>query len=335
MRTRSPTAKPLLRQPDGVPGLPPAGNPPWTGLGGTLLLLHSILALLAVLLRRAWPQFETLVGAATLDAYVVSSLIMQGGLIFIPTILIIWFGQIQPVEISGGKARAGSLILALTAGIPAAVVFQGLNNLLIYVLVKSGIHLPAASSAFDDSSNLLTKPLPVLLLIVLVSVIIPALVEELMFRGVILASLSSGGATYSAVLLQAAAFALFHGDPLFLLPPFLAGWLLALVRRSSLSLLPAILMHLSLNLSLLALAPLLPTLTAEYVSAAGSGSFSLLYASLIAAFVAAVALVPLIVLITSQTPHPARRARWHFWPADWKFALAIVILVATMIVEFN
>jgi len=335
MRTRRLTVKPLLRQPDGIPGLPPAGSPPWTGPAGTLLLLHSVLALLAVLLRRAWLPFDALVGAATVNAYVISSLIMQGGMIFIPTILIIWFGRIQPSEISGGKARAGSLILALTAGIPAAVVFQGLNNLLIYALVKSGIRLPASSTAFDDSSNLLAKPLPVLLLIVLVSVIIPALVEELMFRGVILASLSSGGATISAVLLQAAAFALFHGDPLFLLPPFLAGWLLALVRRSSLSLLPAILMHLSLNLSLLALAPLLPTLTAEYASAASSGSFSLLYASLIAAFVAAVALIPLIVLITSQTPRQTRQARWQIWPADWKFALAILILVATMVVEFN
>lgn len=335
MRTQTSTSKPLLRQPDGIPGLPPAGNPPWTGLGGTLLLLHSILALLAVLLRRAWPPFDMFVGAATLNAYVISSLIMQGGLILIPTVLIIWFGRIKPDEISGSKARAGSLILALTAGIPAAVVFQGLNNLLIYALVKSGIRLPAATAAFADNSNLLAKPLPVLLLIVLASVIIPALIEELMFRGVILASLSSGGATLSAILLQAFAFALFHGDPLFLLPPFLAGWLLALVRRSSLSLLPSILMHLSLNLSLLALAPLLPTLTAEYVSAASSESFSLLYASLIAAFVAAVALVPLIVLITSQSPRQARPPRWQIWPADWKFALAILILVATMVVEFN
>jgi len=335
MKSRISKHEPLLRQPDGVPGLPGPDSPSWTGLGGTLLLIHAILAMTAVLLRRSWPPFDGLVGDSTLNAYVLSGLIMQGGLIFLPTLLIIITRRVSSGDILGGKAKAGSLILSLTAGIPAAVVFQGLNNLLIYGLVRSGIRLPAASAAFDAGSSLFSRPLPVLLLIIMISVLIPSLVEELMFRGVILASLTSGGATASAIILQAAAFAVFHGEPLFILPPFLAALLLALIRRNSDSLLPAILMHISLNFSLLALAPLLPTLTVDYLSTGGNESLSLLYASLIAAFVAAVALVPLIVLITSQPARRPAHARLHFWPADWKFALAFLLLIATMIVEFN
>lgn len=335
MKARISKDRPQLRQPDGIPGLPPPQKTVWTGTGGTLLLIHAILAMLAVLLRRAWPPFDSLVGAATLNAYVVGGLIMQGGLILLPTLLVMMTNPVPPAELLGGKARAGSLILAFTAGIPAAVVFLGLNNLVVYGLVKSGIRLPAAIAAFDAGGNLFDRPLPVLLLILLVSVLIPALIEELMFRGVIMASLMSGGATASAMIWQAAAFAVFHGDPLFLLPPFLAGLLLALIRRSSDSLLPAILAHLSLNLSLLALAPLLPKLTAEYLASSGAQPLSLLYASLIAAFVAAVALVPLLVLIASQPVKQPAHIRLHLWPADWKFALAFLLLIATIVVEFN
>lgn len=309
----------------------------WAGLGGLLLLIHAVLALAVVLLRRVWPQLDQLVSGSTLYSFVIAGLLMQGLLIFLPTLLVILGGRIPTESLLGGKARAGSLILALTAGIPAAVVFQGMNNLMIYILVKSGITLPEpAVAAGVADSDFFGQPWQIILLIVVVSVILPGLVEELMFRGVILSAFASTGAGLSAVIWQAAAFAVFHAEPLFLLPPFLAGLMLATIRRNSESLMPAMLAHMSLNLSMLVLAPLLPQLTVNLLTGSASQANSLLYASLIAACVAAVALVPILVLITHlQNRRLAVGGRPHIWPADWKFVLAFVLLIVTMLIEYN
>lgn len=319
---------------DPVPG---ESSRSWAGLGGLLLLIHAVLALAVVLLRRIWPQLDQLVSGSTLYSFVIAGLLMQGLLIFLPTLLVILGGRIPTESLLGGKARAGSLILALTAGIPAAVVFQGMNNLLIYILVKSGITLPEPAAATGmSSSDFFGQPWQIILLIVVVSVILPGIVEELMFRGVILSGFASTGAGLSAVIWQAAAFAVFHTEPLFLLPPFLAGLMLATIRRNSESLMPAMLAHISLNLSMLVLAPLLPQLTVNLLTGSATQANSLLYASLIAACVAAVALVPILVLITHlQKRRPAASGRPHFWPADWKFILAFIILVVTMMIEYN
>jgi membrane protease YdiL (CAAX protease family) len=337
MRIRQSAEKPLLRQLAGVNGLPDPIVRPWPGLAGTLLLVHALLALLAVLLRLAWPPLQQLVGDGTLFAFVISGVLMQGVLILLPTVLVILGGHIPTASLLGGKPRAGSVILAVTAGIPAAVVFQGMNNLLIYGLVKSGIHLPEPSaSGVAAGDNLFSQSWPIIVLVLLISVIMPGLIEELMFRGVILSAFSSTGAGAAAILWQAAAFAVFHAEPLFLLPPFLAGLMLATIRLRSDSLLPAILAHMSLNLSMLVLAPLLPQLTAGYLTASAGAANSLLYASLIAACVAAVALVPLLVLISHlQTRRPEHGRRLGIWPADWKFGLAFIVLLVTMVIEYS
>lgn len=333
MRIRTVKEKTILRRPENVPGLPGIESKPWPGPGGTLLLIHSVLTLTAVLLSLAWPAFGRLVSSASLTHYVIGAVIMQGGLIMIPTLAIILSARILPVRVLGSKPRAGSMILATTIGIPAAVVFQGINNLMIYALVQSGLKLPAAGG--PAAPALFSRPLPVILLIIIVSAILPGISEELMFRGVIYPSLASTGSGMSAMIWQAAAFSLFHGNPLFILPPFLAGLMLAAIRKNSGSLLPPILTHISLNITLAALAPLLPQLTADYVSLGSSDARSLLYASLIAACIAAVALVPLLVLINLPADHGDRDGRFRPFPADWKFGLAFSILIVTMIIESN
>jgi membrane protease YdiL (CAAX protease family) len=324
-----------VRRPSGIPGLAEPQKRSYQGVAGTLLLVHALLVLLFYLLRRAWPALDRLIAGGTLQTYVAGGILMQGILILLPVVVIIFLCRLPTADLVGTKAKAGSLVLGFTVGIPAAVVFQGLNNLLIYALIKAGARLPeAAGKASPIGSDFLKQPALLIILVVLVSVVMPGLVEELMFRGVILASLSSAGAAASAVFWQALAFALFHADPLFLLPPFLAGLLLANIRRHSDSLWPAMLAHMSLNLSLQAINPLLPRLTAQYLSSPSSQPGSLLYASLIAACIAAVTLVPLLILISHMQAKPERTgARLRIWPADWKFAIAILVLVATMMIE--
>ena len=334
MKKAQAPAGPAIRLPAGIPGLPQPPAPVYPGAAGTLLLIHTVLSLVLLLARQIWRPLQDLVDGQTLRVFVIGGILMQGLLILLPALAVLLRARIPAVDLLGARANAGSLILAVTAGIPAAVVFQGLNNLLIYTLVRSGLRLPEPTASIGLSgSELLRQPWPVLLLVLLVSIITPGLVEELFFRGIMLSSLSSRGATTAALFWQAAAFALFHADLLFLLPPFLAGLLLGYIRRRSGSLWPAMLTHMSLNLSLIALNPLLPRLTAQYLAGSSQQADSLLYASLIAACIAAVAFVPLLVLIGNLQPRAGGRsaARLSLFPGDWKFALAFALQIATII----
>ena len=302
------------------------------------MLLHAGLLLVLLTLRRQVLAIEQFFSDNTLQSFALSGLVTQLLLVLLPSVVILIVYRIPPYDIVGGKAKAGSLVIGLTVGIPAAVVFQGMNNLFIYVLIRSGIQLPQPTLTIP----LIQGPIyrlawPALLVLLFTMVLLPGLIEELMFRGVLQASLRSGGAIAAAVIWQALTFSLFHRDPLFILPPLMAGLLLGFIRLQSESLLPAMLAHMSLNLSLLAINPLLPRLTAQYIAGSATQATSLLYASLIASFIAAVTFIPLLVLLAHQkrsdqavTPKTSR----HF-AFEWRLVLALIVMATLMYAEFR
>jgi hypothetical protein len=312
-----------------------------SGTAGTLLLIHTLLTLALQLTALALPESAVWLAGNSLTAQVLRTVVMQGGLILLPTLAIILYGRLESDQVVGGRSRAGSLILSAVIGLPAAVVLQGLNNLLLYALLRMGwaMPTPAASSGqlFTPrlADDLWNQSLRVILVIVLIQVLVPAVAEELMFRGVIQGSLNVRGRAGAAVFWQAVAFALFHTEPLFFLPPLLAGLLLGFLRLQGNSLLSSLLAHASLNLSFLAITPILPRLTAQYLSVSMQSTSSLFYASLIATFVAAVTLVPLLLVLGSQTTRFASVAkRGRLYPGDFKFTLALLALIATMFLSY-
>lgn len=80
-------------------------------------------------------------------------------------------------------------------------------------------------------------------LLILVLAILPAVCEELAFRGFILTGLRNGLGTRQGILISSLFFALAHGDPFRLLPTFLLGLLLALLATRSGSLWPGVVFH--------------------------------------------------------------------------------------------
>jgi membrane protease YdiL (CAAX protease family) len=336
MKSSGLRGKTLIRGLSGVPGLPEPAAWVYTQAAGTLLLVHTLATLILQVLPAMWPGLKHWLADSSLAGFVMHAALMQGGLILLPTLLVIFFYQLPANELVGERIRPGSLLLAIIVGIPAAVVFQGLNNLLVYVLIRNGWNLPAPNTPTGSyGSSLASASLPMIGIIILVSVLLPAVVEELMFRGVLQSSLGSRGSLQSALIWQALAFALFHSDPLFILPPLLAGLLLGYLRLKSEHLLPPMLAHASLNASLLALNPLLPRLTAQYMSISTQTTTSILYASLIAACVAAVALVPLLVLISHLNPLEKQPVGdQQLYSGDIKYTLAMLILVVTMMVIY-
>lgn len=323
--------EPIIRPPLGMPGVKIPEAPPYTEWAGLLLLLHTVLYLVAVYLGQHETWLKNLFSATSLKQTLLSTLVMQGLFIFLPAVSVAWFGKIPPEEITGRKAAPGSLFLSLAAGIPAAVVFLGLNNLFIYLLYRHGVTLPLSSgSSLPAVQDMLHLPRLSLILILLVVTVIPAVVEEFFFRGVLLASLQSGGAVFSAIFWQSVAFSLFHADTLFILSPFLAGLLLAFIRLHCGCLWPAMLTHFSLNVSSIALSFLLPELSESLIRDQAQQAYPLLYASLIAACIAAVALIPILVLLGTQNKVQKKTRRIHFFPGDFKFALALILQIVTM-----
>lgn len=306
---------------------------------GTLLIIHTVLTLALQLAARAQPEWLSWLTEGTLKGIVSRAVLMQGGLILVPTLVIIFMDHMPAQEIFGGRSRDGSLILATVIGVPAAVVFHGLNNLSVYFMVRLGWRLPWPDHQDAYLTDLWQQTWPVIGTLIVIRVLAPALIEELMFRGVILSSLSSQIAPGLAIFWQAVAFALFHNDPFFLVSPFLAGLLLGLLRTRGGSLLPSILAHASLNLTMLLLTPLLPRLTAQYLNLPTHSTQSIFYASLIATFIAAVALIPLLALLGRlQTRLPAGAAasssEHPSLLGGLLFALALLLLLVTIGVTY-
>ena len=86
--------------------------------------------------------------------------------------------------------------------------------------------------------------------------LVPAVCEELAFRGFVLRGLHQGFRPRNAVLLSSFFFALFHMNVFLFVPTFILGVILGLLTVRSKSLLPAISFHLLHNSVLIALIPL-------------------------------------------------------------------------------
>lgn len=294
---------------------------------GILLIFHGILSIFVHILWSGTdnPFFAQLKSGA--QGYVLSVLLMQGLCVLLPSVVIIFAMKI-PVDTVLGKPSffAGNLIMAATAGVPAAVVFIGLNNGFIYLMSRADISLPkgnfTSDIAFTGSYGLILS--------ILLAVLLPGIIEELMFRGVIFGSMHKQGGGFSAIFFSALAFSLFHADPVFVLAPFLAGLLLGFLRYKSDSIYPPIAAHISMNLTILLARPYLPKLSTEYFASVYSNTE--LYASLLAAALASTALVPMLIVFSSSvSKQKPKRDFSSIFPFDYKYIIGILILISTLL----
>ncbi len=297
---------------------------------GILLIVHAVLA---VLLQVGWtllPDGAMGLDKSSLQAFVVAAFLMQGVCILIPTLVIAFSYGIKPRMLLGRSLpRPGGILLAIAAGIPAAVLLTGLNNIAAYALARSGFTFPMPAAVHSIPS----EP-QAFALVVVMSVVIPGIVEELMFRGLMQGAMEHTGARLSAVILPALAFALFHADPLFLLAPFGAGLLLGYLRASTGSLFTAIVAHMTLNMTMLVMKPLLPQWRdALQASPTSFDSGSLLTLSIVASVIALIACIPVLLAFSSslyrKSTAPVRISGPQPTPRvflEWRFFLGCLIL---------
>lgn len=294
---------------------------------GTLLLLHSLLAVITQTLKVVIPAPYSSFLSTGIIGYVSSALVMQGLCILLPVVYVLFRFRVPPQAVPGPSSPSGGwIIMSATVGVPAAIVFTGLNNGFVYFLARQGILMPAAVIAPTDPAG----GKQYIMFVVLLAVLLPGIAEELMFRGVIQGSMESAGGRVSAIVIPAVTFAVFHVNITFIVAPLLAGFLLGYVRSKTGTVYASILTHITMNLTILLMEPLLPQLTSEY--AATMTSNSILYASLLAALVASVALIPMLLAFSAvRSPARHRPEGASRIPLGSRYAAGFLILLASML----
>lgn len=152
----------------------------------------------------------------------------------------LWFGLRSKKGLSAfvvNKFEVKYLFLAI--GLLYGMLFGlgYLNELFTDLIKAEGVSVP------------LDTPAQFVLTLVAVG-ILPGIMEEILFRGVILSGLSRIKTVY-AVLLNGALFSLFHTNPAQTIYQFITGAVFALVVLRSGSIIPTIVMHLLNNLTVL------------------------------------------------------------------------------------
>jgi sodium transport system permease protein len=152
------------------------------------------------------------------------------------------------------RALAAAVLIAL--GTPVL-----LRDLTILQTAVTGEPLPQLEEAWGQFLAQLMAHGKLVALLVLA--LLPALCEELLFRGFILTGLRSGTTAFKAALVSALLFALVHLDPTRLGATATLGFVLAVVVIRSASLAPAMLCHFVHNGLVLAMSVRAPALEAQ------------------------------------------------------------------------
>lgn len=214
-------------------GPPPAANDtvPWTTRDVLLGVLFLVVWWVAIIAIRLAARSAT-------DAVDPGLLVGVGELVFL---LPVWWFTVR-------KYRVGWGALGLQ-GTQASMVGLGCGLLLVSftfnAIYGSVLALFGLRAQIDLVPIFAQLSSPWLLL--LAGVVVAPLVEELFFRGFVFAGLRLRYGWPKAAAISSALFALFHLQPLAILPLFLLGYLFAFLYQRSRSLWPAVLMHMLMN----------------------------------------------------------------------------------------
>lgn len=261
---------------------------PWSLLFGknnvvdataTLIFLHAVIMLTLEIVWLRLPVEWIGISKNSFMAFALVTSAVQVLALLFPIFLSFNTYRLPSSALMGKTKISRPLAFAsVLLGLPAALFFNGINNLFTYALVTLDISLPVSVlPTYKRADGLLE-----LLVAILVAVLLPSLLEELFFRGFVQKALLGLRGPRAAIYLSAIAFAFYHNDPLYILAPFGIGVLLGKLRYKSESIFPSMLASLSIGLTTYFLDPLLPRYDAQMVLLFPAEGLSNLSANLVA-----------------------------------------------------
>ncbi len=270
-------------------------------MAGLLLLISAVLEIGLLLTWLALPDGFFGLEKYGFSGHIVATALTQLLLVLLPSVAILKGFRIPAKDVVGSGEMSFSLgLLSFIIGIPAGLALHALNNILIYALTSLDVFIP------DKTLPGLVMPDDGLAwpLLIIVTVLAPAVFEELMFRGIILPQMAKSKYLGSSLVLSALGFALFHDDPMFWLAPLGAGLILGFLRLKSDTLFSPMLSHAAMNLSILFISPLLPSFTSRLILSLGRDSTGIFYANLIISLVMGLLLIPLLIRFNTMSAPP-------------------------------
>lgn len=208
---------------------PPPAAARWTAAGLFLLALslHLFLALGGTLIGL---DFRTLI------------IVDEVGAILAAPLLFMALLRLRPGEAFGlRRAHGAHYLMALAGAVPLQMAGGAMQELMIEALPDSDAWRDMIERAMERLMEA-DSPLDMALLL-LGAVVLAAICEELLFRGLMLRLLQRGGGWAVPILVTSVLFAAFHLDVVGFLPRTLMGVYFGLLVWRSGSVMPAILAH--------------------------------------------------------------------------------------------
>lgn len=305
---------------------------------GCLILIATIIAIVINIVWAKVPVESLNLSRYTLNGVFFKDLLNYLLAMLIPSAIVFKRFSLKQEEIFG-KTKQNSIAFILTAlmGIPLALAITGLHNLTIFLLGKVGVSVTFKNHfAINESPSILGFTLMLLVL-----VLIPAILEEFMFRGVLQTSLKNQERLNLSMLLTATASSLFFKNIMFVIVYLGIALVLSYVKEASDSLLISTVLHISILTSLLVMQYFLPLFTSaiDLKSIDGRSKF---YISLILAVVAIVLLIPIFKAsfsayadsridkeIEEINSDDSIELQDEMSLVDWKFVLAMLLLLTS------
>ncbi len=191
------------------------------------VVMAALLLLEQLLSGGFLPQNIWVILAAELAAYLIPVLILR----FLPD------GQGKRAKFRFKSYRRQTIALVLWMSLAAALVAAAANY---------GMAVLLHNTAFSGSVTVTQYGIQDLWQTLLAVVVVPAVVEELFFRGVLFNAFERCG-TWPALLLSAVAFAMIHGNPANFAGPLIAGLIYGYLTYVLDSVWPAIFAHMINN----------------------------------------------------------------------------------------
>ena len=243
--------------------------------------------------------------------------------------------QIKDIRIMGRNPGIGAVILSFLIGCPTVLILVAMHNLLIRFFVSKGISLllPAFFFASDDVS------IESRLLVLAAAFVIPVLLQELFFRGLLFAVWPRSTAVLPKVLVSGLLFALFMQNPVDFIPLFVLGIILAYVRQVTDNFVCPVITLISMLVTYYMFSSLLPYLDYITVSVTTDPDSVSLYSAIAALVMSLLAFLPVlsqlrrmshdtirIAQIDKETGKESMRGQF-----GWTFGLGLILFATSWV----
>jgi membrane protease YdiL (CAAX protease family) len=307
----------------------------------TIGLVFGVCAFFSTLLTLLWlflPATALPFSKTSLIGFSMITLLRMLLCLLLPFVLFSYLYRIPEEKILGQNPGLGAVLLSFLIGCPVTLMMVSAHNLLGRFFLTQGIAIaPSAFSFVSEDHSSESR-----LLVFVITFLLPVLLQELYFRGLLFSVFPRKIAGYQRILFTAFFFALFIQSPIDFVPIFLLGVLLGYIRQATNSLLCPILVQCGMLLTYVLFSRLLPVLDLTALRSAVDLDLSSQYSAIAAPLISLLAFLPLLAQIRRTSKDAEAYAQqaaddsavrlheqfgWSFWLGLLFFAASWVLLL--------